>query len=140
MNFGKRLSEERKRLGLNQTDFGKLSGVTKTSQVNYESGERSPNVDYWQSIAAAGADVQYILTGVRSGNTSTESKDQTSSYAMDMERLILAIETVEEGLQKTKRTMLPEKKAQLIMAVYDLFEEPAPATKQSVLRLVQSAA
>jgi len=66
MSFGKRLSEERKRIGLNQTDFGGIGGVTKTSQVNYEQGERSPNVDYWQAIAAAGADVQYILTGVRS--------------------------------------------------------------------------
>jgi transcriptional regulator with XRE-family HTH domain len=66
MSFGKRLSEERKRIGLNQTEFGKIGGVTKTSQVNYESGERSPNVDYWQAIASTGADVQYILTGVRS--------------------------------------------------------------------------
>jgi transcriptional regulator with XRE-family HTH domain len=64
-DFGKRLAEERKRLGLNQTEFGKVGGVTKTSQVNYESGSRSPNVDYWQAIAAIGADVTYILTGVR---------------------------------------------------------------------------
>jgi len=68
MDFGKRLTEERKRLGLNQTEFGKIGGVTKTSEVNYESGERSPNVDYWQAVAAAGADVQYILTGIRSSS------------------------------------------------------------------------
>ena len=71
MDFGTRLSEERKRIGLNQTAFGKIGGVTKTSQLNYEAGERSPNVDYWQAIASAGADVQYILTGVRSANALT---------------------------------------------------------------------
>jgi len=65
MNFGIRLSEERKRMSLNQTDFGKIGGVTKTSQINYESGERKPNVDYLQAISAAGVDVQYILTGKR---------------------------------------------------------------------------
>lgn len=140
MKTFERLKEERIRLGLNQSQFAAIGGVQKGAQINYEQGKRNPDSDYLAAIAISGVDVQYILTGVRSGNTSTESKDQTSSYAMDMERLILAIETVEEGLQKTKRTMLPEKKAQLIMAVYDLFEEPTPATKQSVLRLVQSAA
>lgn len=63
MSIGKRLSEERRRIGLNQTAFGKIGGVTKTSQLNYEADERSPNVDYWQAIAAAGADTHYILTG-----------------------------------------------------------------------------
>lgn len=59
----------------------------------------------------------------------------------DFNRFILAIETVEEGLQKTKRRIVPNKKAQLIMAVYDLFEEPTQPIKQSVvLKLVQSAA
>lgn len=65
LNFGDRLTEERKRIGLNQTDFGAVGGVTKTSQVNYESGTRSPDAKYWQAIAEIGADVNYILTGVR---------------------------------------------------------------------------
>ena len=65
LNFGDRLTAERKRLGFNQTDFGLVGGVTKTSQVNYESGMRSPCAKYWQSIAEIGADVNYILTGVR---------------------------------------------------------------------------
>ena len=79
LNFGTRLAEERKRIGLNQTDFGAIGGVTKTSQVNYESGARSPNVDYWQAIAKTGADVNYILTGVRipivQSNAKTEGVD-----------------------------------------------------------------
>jgi transcriptional regulator with XRE-family HTH domain len=65
LDFGKRLREERERLRLNQTDFGRIGGVTKTSQFNYEQGERSPNVEYWKAIAEIGADVAYILTGTR---------------------------------------------------------------------------
>jgi transcriptional regulator with XRE-family HTH domain len=61
-----RLKEERKRLSLNQTDFGKIAGVGKTTQINYESGERSPDAAYLAAIAAAGADAQYIVTGIRS--------------------------------------------------------------------------
>ena len=145
MNFGTRLSEERKRIGLNQTEFAKIGGITKTSQVNYESGDRSPNVDYWQAISAAGADVQYILTGVRSSLTSEgkaleEKHDTKPSSALDAKRLTLAIETVEEGLEVTHRAMNPDKKALLIMAVYDLFKTQAKNDKQAVLSLVQSIA
>lgn len=65
--FSERLREERKRLGLNQTALATLAGVQKGAQVNYEAGERAPNADYLAAIAAAGANVLYILTGERNG-------------------------------------------------------------------------
>lgn len=64
-NFHERLKEERTRLGLNQTQFGEVGGVRKETQSLYESGKRSPDADYLARIAQAGADVTYILTGVR---------------------------------------------------------------------------
>jgi len=64
-----RLREERLRLGRNQTEFGQIGGVQKGAQLKYESGERCPDGSYYAGIAAAGADVQYILTGVRSTST-----------------------------------------------------------------------
>lgn len=63
--FG-RLKEERLRLDLNQTEFGEIGGVKKDAQLKYESGKRNPDSDYLAAIAAAGADVQYILTDIRS--------------------------------------------------------------------------
>ena len=65
--IGERLREERERLGLNQTDFAAVGGVGRKTQFNYESGERAPDGAYLAAIAAAGADVLYILTGQRSG-------------------------------------------------------------------------
>ena len=50
---------------MNQAQLGAAAGVTKGAQLNYESGERSPNVEYLQAVAAAGVDVVYALTGVR---------------------------------------------------------------------------
>lgn len=50
---------------MNQAELGAAAGVTKGAQLNYESGERSPNVEYLQAVAAAGVDVVYALTGVR---------------------------------------------------------------------------
>ena len=64
--FAERLRDERKRLGLNQTELAALAGVQKQAQVHYEAGDRSPNAAYLQALAAAGADVLYILTGQRS--------------------------------------------------------------------------
>jgi len=60
-----RLREERNRTGLNQTDFAAIGGVTKKTQMLYEKGERAPDTNYMSAIAAAGADVLYILTGQR---------------------------------------------------------------------------
>lgn len=66
MEFFERLREERKRLKLNQTQLAALAGTTKNSQLNYEKGNVCPNAVYLAAIAAAGVDVQYILTGQRS--------------------------------------------------------------------------
>lgn len=65
-SIGERLREERERLGYNQTDFGAFGGVGKKAQSNYEGNGRSPDADYLAGIAKAGADIAYIITGVRS--------------------------------------------------------------------------
>jgi transcriptional regulator with XRE-family HTH domain len=64
--FHERLKAERLRLALNQTDFARVGGVTKGTQINYESGKRTPDVLYLAAIAATGADVSYIVSGRRS--------------------------------------------------------------------------
>jgi transcriptional regulator with XRE-family HTH domain len=64
--IGIRLKEERDKLALSQTEFADLGGVGRKTQFNYESGERAPDGAYLAAIAAAGADVLYILTGTRS--------------------------------------------------------------------------
>ena len=60
--LSKRLTEERQRLGQNQTKFGLLGGVSKRTQINYENGEKAPDTNYLLAVAAAGADIIYILT------------------------------------------------------------------------------
>ena len=66
-NFFDRLREERERLALSQQALAEKCGVTARSQRNYESGERNPDSAYLAAIAAAGADVLYVLTGERDG-------------------------------------------------------------------------
>lgn len=69
INISKRLLEERKRLGLNQDQMAELGGIAKGTYFNYENGKREPGGIFLSEIAKAGADVQYILTGIRNQQT-----------------------------------------------------------------------
>ena len=66
MSIGERLKEERERLGFTQPAFAALAGTTKKSQIDYEKNLTQPKAGYLAAIAEAGADVQYVVTGVRS--------------------------------------------------------------------------
>lgn len=82
MEFFERLREERKRLKLNQTQFAALAGTTKNSQLNYEKGNVCPSAEYLVAIAEAGVDVQYVLTGRRSGDPvlTPEEKEMLAAW------------------------------------------------------------
>lgn len=66
VTIGQRLREERERLGYTQPSFAELAGTTKKSQIDYEKDLTQPKAGYLAYIAAAGADIQYIVTGVKS--------------------------------------------------------------------------
>ena len=83
-----RLREVREALGLSQQALAERCGITARSQRNYESGERLPDAAYLAAIAAAGADVLYILTGQRTGGvkpapTLTAEEETLLSYFRD---------------------------------------------------------
>ena len=88
MNISDRLREERERLGMNQVDFGAVGGVKKLAQINYEKGDRHPDSAYLAAIAAAGADVLYILTGQRSGSAMPTPAPAAPPLARDEEILL----------------------------------------------------
>lgn len=64
--FFTRLRDERRRLNLNQSDFGSIGGVTKETQSNYETVTRKPNSDYLEALSSHGVDVGFLFTGSRS--------------------------------------------------------------------------
>ena len=75
-DFSDRLKEERKRLGLNQEEFAALGGVKKGAQFNYENGSRAPDTDYLFSIALAGVDLVYLMTGEPSVSTMSDDENE----------------------------------------------------------------
>lgn len=63
--FGGRFRAERERLKLKQTDLCARTGVSKVTQIKYESNERRPDVDYLVVLDRIGFDLMYLLTGYR---------------------------------------------------------------------------
>lgn len=60
-----RLREERERIGFSQLDAETLFGISRVTWGKYERGDTTPGADVLTALAAAGADVLYILTGTR---------------------------------------------------------------------------
>ncbi|HCF0781092.1 TPA: helix-turn-helix domain-containing protein [Pseudomonas aeruginosa] len=87
--FGERLSDERKRLGYNQSDFSALAGITRKTLFGYESGERAPDALALAAWAKSGLDVLYVVTGQRQGVPApAPAQEQEAPLAPD-ERILL---------------------------------------------------
>lgn len=114
-----RLIEERKRLKLTQDQMAETGGVAKRTYCNYEAGLRAPDAEYLSAIAAAGADVLYILTGVR-GNAAVEL--QQAGYSAEV------LSKDEQALLDNYRHCPPEGRA-CIKATSDAFAQSAVKKK-----------
>jgi len=70
-SIGERLRTVRESMDKTQSDFAAIAaaadvpGATRQSQAKYEKGLATPSATYLAAIAAAGADVLYILSGKR---------------------------------------------------------------------------
>lgn len=103
-DFGKRLKEERERLGLSQARFAEICGVGRTAQFNYERGERHPASVYLDAAEKLGVDVHYVFTGTRKG------KDW--GYARAFSRMLYTTEWL-MGLQEGQLEALSKELVEL---------------------------
>ncbi|MEB1626269.1 helix-turn-helix domain-containing protein [Xanthomonas campestris pv. campestris] len=65
MSVGKRLKEERKRLGLTQEEMAVQLGLTRYAQLNFEKDVNLPGGAYLLAALDRGVDVMYVLSGHR---------------------------------------------------------------------------
>lgn len=97
VSMGMRLQEERKRLGFNQEDFSRLMGVSRRTQVSYESRDMNAALQYLSKAQAEGLDIFYII----SGKTVTVDQQQLSE--------------TEANLLKTYRSLDQQDKESLVI-------------------------
>ncbi len=123
MNIGKRIAEERKRLGFTQAAFAEKMGISLSSQKRYETGERMPSIDYVIAASGLGVDARYIASATR------ESSEQVDFFSGFDGRLavMLAFNVLELDIDGfihaasslTEAPGSPEAKARLIDALIE---------------------
>lgn len=91
--------------------------------------------------AAGGSAADYLRIQEAEFRRRRESRavSQPEPALIDRARLGAAIAAVEEGLAETRRKLPPEKRAELILAAYDLMADPEQS-RANVIRLVRTAA
>jgi transcriptional regulator with XRE-family HTH domain len=134
--FFDRLREERQRLGMSQAEFGAIGGVQKDAQLRYEAGKRKPDSDYLSGIAKAGADVTYILTGIRALADEDKSQKNETAPDLDMGRLAGVIEELEAALDRHRLQLDPARKARAISVLYEYFSKAGPQEAATVDRVL----
>lgn len=109
MPIGKRLREERERLGLSQPAFAAVAGTTKQTLFSWETGKTAPDGFQLAALATTGADVLYILTGQRAGGASAPPPPRAVSEG---DRILLdnfhaAPPQVQTGIETTLGAFAP---------------------------------
>lgn len=80
--IGKRLQEERTRLGISQTTLGDGIGAVRRTISKWEIGESTPPAAVLARMALLGVDVLYVVTGTTlDGAQSTLDKEETELVA-----------------------------------------------------------
>lgn len=124
---GDRLHRERRRLGLTQAEMASLGGVSKPTQLAYETGQTSPHADYLAGVAAGGVDVLWVVTGNR------------DLAAIDLDLLMELVALIEEwAAERSGATSLSVKK-DLLRTLYSQFADSGSidlGQLETVFRLV----
>lgn len=133
--------------------LAKAAGVSEGALRNWAFRGAEPSRANLIALArAAGVNVLWLATGegpMRPGDTQApaqveekgKSAEEKRDSPADVELLTDIIRAVEELLAEAKRTITPDKKAQVIALLYELglqgmWQEDNPRTVERILRLV----
>ncbi|MBF0424131.1 MAG: helix-turn-helix transcriptional regulator [Magnetococcales bacterium] len=124
VTFNERLKLERKRLGISQDELAEVADVTRKSVVNYESGLRVPDATFLTKIAQAGADVTFILTGIRTQPSAQDpASPQESPPDECIEDVLKSMVYLENWLARQRGKMDPDIKAYAIRLIHEAWRK-----------------
>lgn len=94
--FGKRLKEERNKLGLKQAEIAEKCGISREMWGKYERGENQPGSEKLLSFQKVGIDINYVIHGIRA-DTIRPSENLPEYTAEEAELLALFRQSSELG-------------------------------------------
>lgn len=113
--IGRRLRNERERLGLTRIDVAAATGVNRLTVYSYEKGIYPQPMDYIADVVAAGFDLGYLISGERILPTMPIDELSIESF-MRIEKLVDEIGHDAKGrpLAADKRRLLVEHLSRLV--------------------------
>ena len=85
---GKRLREERERLGLSQEELAEAAGVRRITVYQYERGDRRPSTDFMVALLPAGLSLQYLFFGEHQVIDRDEDRFVDADLAIELHMLV----------------------------------------------------
>ncbi len=134
-DIASRLHSERQRLALTQDEFADAGGVSKRAYCNYENGSRDCGAEFLALVAMAGADVQFILTGISSANLSAVTCQSAVDGAESVVDASLSVrasvlltdyerctEPMKDAIDRTVRALATRSKKEMALGVMQIGE------------------
>lgn len=136
LDIGAKIRTSREQKGLSRKAFGDLVGISEAKVQAIEIGKQRVDHETLANIVQAmELDIAWLLSlKVLPTFHASNLKD----IGLDPERLRMAIEAIEEGLDAVGRSATPDVKAALITAAYELFEQEGAKATAQIIRLVKS--
>jgi transcriptional regulator with XRE-family HTH domain len=130
--FGARLKQRREALKLTQEAVADTAGVSRTSYLGYEAGTHFPKDHALARIAEVlDTSVDWLMRGpaakaetLADGGESAEPERTARLRGLDADVLVGVVVAVEEYLEREGIRLKPEKKAELVVLLYqDMVEK-----------------
>jgi transcriptional regulator with XRE-family HTH domain len=119
-------------------------GVSLTTIANYENGLRVPDAAFLVKVLGLHPHINptWLLTGEGPQERRLANVPAGAEVPIDPELLAAVIAAVEEHLALVRKRLHPDKKAQLIITLYDLFSDKEEKTvdRAAVISLIKLAA
>jgi len=107
---------------VSRDDFASTLGVTRNTIQRYEIGERTPTVDFVVNLCDKfNVNTEWLIYGKEPKYRDGEIKQPPAQ--VDLEVLKDAVDTIEQVLEATGKTMKPEDKAEIIAKIYEYFTD-----------------
>jgi len=137
VEIGKRLKQMRLDIGDGKLGISAKAGVSARTWSRWEEGAADMSASALARICKFNG---YSLDWLLAGDGQMRRDEAAGDQRLDVELLEIVIETVEDVVRSFHNYMEPGKKAELIVAIYDLYSDTgAKPERERVLRLVKSA-
>jgi len=135
--LGARLRSVRKALGdPHRAVLSVRLGVAKNSLAHYERGDRLPDAKVLAAYyLILGVNLHWLLSGQGDMFVREKAVQSSPQDEIDLQRLMTAIETIEEALHKYEWKMDPYKKAMLIKTAYVMLNDNQD--RNNIINLLQ---